>query len=234
VPWLNDEVLDAFPETRSVASPLPLTVILAHLLAPLRARCQDLSCRGTLMRAASARGRAGIEELSSQVVAMFNSRKGPRKVFSRGLAFDVEPICEEALDSNWAPGELSVARELGAILNLPDGNLAFTQVILPTFTGACLSLQIEGTSLRDAATCGDWLAGTRGLLLDSDPNADGPPRPRRADRKGGIQVGRLRDDPGGRGVHLWATSDEIVFGGAGNALSILRALLQRGYLEAPT
>jgi aspartate-semialdehyde dehydrogenase len=38
-------------------------------------------------------------------------------------------------------------------------------------------------------------------------------------------VGRIRDDPGGQGVHLWATTDAIAFGVAANVVAVLGALV---------
>lgn len=224
---VNPELLESFRSSRMVGSPLPLTVILSTLLAPLSARIAGIRVRGALLRSASIRGRDGSEEFSRQVVSLFNSKKAPQKIFPQGLAFDVEAACEEPGISGWSESELLVSSQTEHVLGLGLGNIALTNMIIPIFTGLGLSLQIRGDEPIDSVAFRRLLSESRSIHLVEGHAQREQPRPRRFDRIRGIQVGRLRDDPQGDGVHLWAVSDETVFGAAENAVGILGEILRR-------
>jgi len=50
------------------------------------------SVEATVLLPASHWGPPGVEELSRQVVSLFNSQPPPRRVFEHGLAFDLMPL----------------------------------------------------------------------------------------------------------------------------------------------
>jgi aspartate-semialdehyde dehydrogenase len=227
---VNPEMLERFDVVRAIASPDPLAVVLATLLAPVARSVVGLRCTCTVLHPASIRGRAGIEELSSQVVSIFNSRKPSRKVFPQGLAFDVEPACDEPLPDGWTAMEAQVIAQLGRILGEDAPHFAITRAIVPCFTGSSLSLHLTSPEPFDVETFLDWIQEAPSIHLAPTAMLRDQPRPRRSDRGGGIQVGRLRNDPDGDGIHLWATTDELVFGAAGNAIAIVAGLQTTGRL----
>jgi aspartate-semialdehyde dehydrogenase len=199
---------------------------LAHLLGPLRAHAGDLRCRGMVMHSAALRGRGGVEELSNQVVSLFNSRTPQRKVFEHGLAFDLEPLVGQPGDSGWSDHELRISGQAATLLGLAPDRLVLSAMIGPWFNGIAFSLQLETDSGLDAARVASIFEAAPSLALASGVSADELPRPRRVDGSPQLQVGRLRDDPSGGSVHLWAVADELRFGAAGNAVSLLAALLE--------
>jgi aspartate-semialdehyde dehydrogenase len=229
VPAVNRMQLQDFREHQAVASPRPEVVGLATLLGPLRAHAGDLRCRGTVMHSAASRGRAGIEELSNQVVSLFNSRTPQRKVFPAGLAFDLEPAIGEPTGSGWTPHELHCALGAAALLGLPPERLAVSALVGPWFNGLCYSLFLETDTGLDAERLERIYEAAPGMQLGGGAQGREIPRPRAADGSTLLQLGRLRDDPGG-GVHLWAVADELRFGAAGNAVALLGALVEDGLL----
>ncbi len=225
VPHANRMELQDFREHQAVASPRPEVVALVTLLAPLRAHAGDLRCRGTVMHSAAVAGRGGVEELSNQVVSLFNSRTPQRVVFAEGLAFDIEPLIGEAGPSGWSDHELRSSAQAAGLLRLPPERFALTSIIGPWFNGVCFALQIETDTGLDAERVGQLLGSAPGVELLAGA-ASKLPRPRGADGHTALQVGRLRDDPSGGAVHLWAAADELRFGAAGNAVSLLGALIE--------
>jgi aspartate-semialdehyde dehydrogenase len=220
--------LEGFREHQAVASPRPEVVGLASLLAPVRAHAADLRCRGTVMHSAAGAGRAGIEELSNQVVSLFNSRTPQRTVFPEGLAFDLEPAIGVPGQDGWTGHEDRCARQLAALLRVPPERFAFTTLMGPWFNGICFSLLLETDAGLDAAQLERIYEAAPAVALAT--GSDPLPRPRRADGMAQIQLGRLRDDPGGGAVHLWAVADELRFGAAGNAVALLAALIEDGLI----
>jgi len=223
---VNRSELQAFPEILTVGSPRPEVVALCTLLAPIRAQVGGLTCRGTVLHSASLRGRAGIEELSKQVVSLFNSRTPERLVFPQGLAFDVEPLVGEAGPSGWAWHEDRCAMQSAAILGLQPSQLALNAIIAPWFNGLCLSLHLVADRPLRAGELTGMLRAAPGIDLSESFALADLPRPRGADGKLSLQVGRLRDDPAGYGAHVWAVADELRCCAAGNAVGILAALLE--------
>ncbi|MEC7949150.1 MAG: hypothetical protein VX265_16390, partial [Myxococcota bacterium] len=90
VPAAGIDGLGEFADAGAIVSPSPSAVLLSSILRPLRA-LGATGAHGTLMLSAGLAGRDGVDELSRQVVAMFNQGEAPRKVFPTGLAFDVLP-----------------------------------------------------------------------------------------------------------------------------------------------
>jgi aspartate-semialdehyde dehydrogenase len=88
VPSVGLRPVADFPDTRVMCSPSAPAVVLSTVLSQLANR-GAVSVRGTVMLSASSAGKAGAEELSGQVVSLFNGKTPPRAVFSNGLAFDV-------------------------------------------------------------------------------------------------------------------------------------------------
>jgi aspartate-semialdehyde dehydrogenase len=226
VPAVNRLDLAGFYEHQAVASPRPDVVGLAHLLGPLRAQAGDLRCRGMVMHSAALRGRAGVEELSNQVVSLFNSRTPQRTTFVHGLAFDLEPMVGALGATGWSDHELRIAGQASTLLRLAPDRLVVAAMIGPWFNGVTFSLQIETDSGLDAAQVAAIYEATPSVALCAGGAPGDLPRPRGVDGSTLMQVGRLRDDPSGGSVHLWAVADELRFGAAGNAVSLLAALIQ--------
>jgi aspartate-semialdehyde dehydrogenase len=200
-------------------------VALGTLLAPLLAGGGSLKARGMLWHSASAFGRQGVEELSNQVVSLFNSRSPARKVFPQGLAFDVVPALGEPGPEGWTADERRCAEETAALLGLPAAHVVLGSAVGPWFNGLCLALAVEPEPALGAEACRQRLAGATGIAL-AGVSARDLPHPRGVDGSTALSVGRLRDDPDGRTVHLWAVADELRFGAAGNAVAILAALIE--------
>ena len=226
VPCANRIDLQGFREHQAVASPRPDVVGLATLLSPLMAQAGDLRCRGTILHSAASAGRAGIEELSNQVVSLFNSRTPQRKVFERGLAFDLEPTVGTVKSSGWTDHELRCGLQVADVLGLEADRVAITSETGPWFNGICFALQIETDAGLDAAQVEEILAKSPNIRSSLSGGEFETPSPRSADGIPALLVGRVRNDPSGGIIHLWAAADELRFGAAGNALALLTALLE--------
>ncbi len=225
VPAVGPGDLDRFTETRMASSPSAPALVLATVLGPLLG-LGVAACRGTVLVSAGLAGRAGVEELSSQVVALFNGQTPPRAVFPTGLAFDlVGQLGGGAAESGWTETELRVAAEVAAATGLAGRRLAVGLAMVPLFGGlaAALHLDFEGPVELEAVRAA-LDAGERLRLGDPVPG------PRRLVGKADVYVGRLREDPLGEGVHLWAAADNLRAGASANAVGIAALLLDEGRL----
>jgi aspartate-semialdehyde dehydrogenase len=223
VPSISEEPLEAFAETRLIASPSAPAVALAAILGPLMTLGAD-AVRGTVMLSASIAGRGGIEELGKQVLALYSSTEPPRSVFPSGLAFDLISQVGEVQDG-WTTTERRIALEVSALTHLPPQCIGLTVAMVPLFAGVALSLYVQIDPLPGEDELRHFLSESAMLRL-----GDPVPGPRRLVGRPDIHVGRIRPDPLGSGIHLWAAMDNIRAGAVENTLQIARLLWREGML----
>jgi len=204
---------ERFQDRRVACSPSAPTVLAAAVLRPLTA-LGLVRAQVTALLPAGAVGRAGAEELSRQVVSLFNSVDPPRAVFPDGLAFDVVSALGTPVD-DWTGAERRVSVELAALLRVPPQRLPVTLVLVPTFAGLSMSIHAQLTGERGAGQVRAALAALPTVSL-----ADPVTSPKEAVGTTVAHVGRVRDDPGGLGVHLWAAADNLRFCASANVVAI--------------
>ena len=223
VPQVSVEPIADFPDTRVMCSPSAPAVILSTVLGPLAAR-GAISSRGTVLLSASTAGKAGAEELSAQVVSLFNSKTPPRTVFPSGLAFDIHGQLGDVVEG-WTTTERRIALEVADVLNWTPEQALMSVALVPVFGGITANLTIE----FDHAVNVDDIR----QLLDEAPGlrvGDPVPGPRRVAGDSAIYVGRMRVDPDPHRLHLWLSADNLRVGATANALAIALALWGEGYL----
>jgi len=223
LPWVNPEILAELPPEGVVSLPGPTAQLLAAILGPLRRAGVVADVDATVLLPASAWGRAGIEELSAQVIALFNQGTPPRKVFHDGFAFDLLPQVGATDDSGWTVAEQRAVAEVQALTGTP-GPLRATIVGVPVFSGISATLHLRTPQHLDL-TLIERILSDGGATLPKAAGARYLPRPRRVDGKPFVQVGRLRQDPAGDGIHLWAALDNVR-GAAAAAVATVGALLK--------
>ncbi len=223
VPSVSIGSLADFPDSRIACSPSGPAGLISSVLAPLAAKGAN-ACPGTATMSAGLAGKAGIRELSEQVIALFNQKDPPREVFPTGLAFDVHAQIGED-DNGWTGVERRLALEIASVIGWTPDRLGLTAVLMPVFTGIAVSLVVEFDHHPN-------LEGVR-ETLEQQPlirMADALPGPRRVAGESPIFVGRLRADAVGEAVHLWAVCDNLRCAASGNALAIAHALWSDGHL----
>ncbi len=204
IPWINPQHLEERPPI--VRIPSSAAILLASLLGPVARAGLSGEVDATMLVPASAWGRDGIDELSRQVTALFNSATPPRKVFPGGLAFDLAPVVGTLGPDGWTDREREVASEAAAV-SAWEGDVRVTLIGVPVFSG--LSVQLRWTPSRQAPReLIDQILVDGGVRRPEGEGARRVPRPRRLDGQPFAQFDRVRVDSAG-GVHLWAVSDNL-------------------------
>lgn len=223
LPGVQEALPDGVAEKGAVRCPSAPGWLLARVLAPLVPRGL-VSCSGTVNVAACSRGRAGMEELSGQVVATLNHQDPPRRVFPDGLAFDTLP--EDVPEDEWSGAERVAAEEAGVLAGIDPARVAVQIATQPLFSGLSAGLHLRGV---DVAAVEDAFGAVPELHAAT---RTGRLRPRAVTGKAGVWYGRLRADPAGEGVHLWVVADNLG-GPAGQVpLRTLRWVLAAGLVGA--
>lgn len=192
-----------------VAAPTAPGLALALVLAPIARALGVVRAVATLLSSASTAGRAGVETLSSESIALFNQQELPElSAFAHPVAFD----CVPGHGADEGAGETASERALESALHRllgADLRLAITMLRVPTFAGDGATLALETRSEASVETLKSLLAKAPGLELDEsgDPRA---PSTRAATGRDVVLVGRVRRDPSSeRGALLWIAADGV-------------------------
>jgi aspartate-semialdehyde dehydrogenase len=212
-----------FPDTGVMCSPSAPAVVLSTVLSQLANR-GAVSVRGTVLMSASSAGKAGAEELSGQVVSLFNGQTPPRNVFSNGLAFDLMSQMGDVIEG-WTTVERRVAVEVADVLGWQPEQALMSVVLAPMFAGVAADLVVEFDHSIDLDAVRELLVQTPGVRV-----GDPVPGPRRVAGDSSIYVGRIRLDPDTSRLHLWTVADNLRVGASANALAIATGLWTEGYL----
>jgi aspartate-semialdehyde dehydrogenase len=181
-------------------------------------------------QAVSGSGVAGVKELAAQVRAAADHLE---ELALDGSAVElpapetyVKPIAFNALayagnlvedGSGETDEEQKLRNESRRILNLPDLPVAGTCVRVPVFTGHSVAIHAEFDEAITPEQAREALADAPGVTLEDVPT------PLEAAGKDGTFVGRIRQDqsvPDGKGLVLFAVSDNLRKGAALNAIQI--------------
>ncbi|MEN0066288.1 MAG: Asd/ArgC dimerization domain-containing protein [Myxococcota bacterium] len=206
VPWINPERLadDALVWQIPQAS----ATLVASLLGPLARAGIRGPATIQLLVPASVSGRAAIEELSQQVLALFNSAPPPRKVFPTGLAFDLIPAWGNPTEEGPTVHEQRTVEQVGLLLGaLEMGPIEVMAVQVPIFSGLSASVTLHPTT-RVPAELASRILSDGGVVVSESAAAAQWPRPRKVEGAPFAHVARIRTTDNGA-LQLWATMDNL-------------------------
>ncbi|MDQ1587082.1 MAG: aspartate-semialdehyde dehydrogenase, partial [Microbacteriaceae bacterium] len=139
--------------------------------------------------------------------------------YVRPIAFDVIPLAGSIVDDglNETDEEKKLRNESRKILGLPELLVSGTCVRVPVFTGHSLSINAEFARAISPERASELLQDAPGVVLTDVPT------PLEAAGQDPSYVGRIRQDegvPGGRGLALFISNDNLRKGAALNAVQI--------------
>ncbi|OZE29629.1 aspartate-semialdehyde dehydrogenase [Rhodococcus sp. 05-2254-5] len=186
-------------------------------------------------QAVSGSGLAGVDELATQARAVIDDVEklvhdgssvdfpAPNK-YVAPIAFNVLPLAGALVDdgSGETDEDQKLRNESRKILGLPDLLVSGTCVRVPVFTGHSLSINAEFALPLSVERARELLASAPGVSLVDVPT------PLEAAGKDDSLVGRIRQDPGvpgGRGLALFVSGDNLRKGAALNTIQIAELLV---------
>lgn len=193
-----------------------------RVLAPLAQAFGLRRVVGTSLEPVSGGGRAGIESLSAETVALFNQQPVEEpSIFGHPIAFDCVPGVGADDAGGAAAAEDAIAAALRRLLG-PELGVAVTRVRMPTFVGDGAALAVETAEPASPEAAAEALRKAEDVAL-----RDGPGALSTRSSAGGeaVLVGRLRSDPSrAGGLLLWLAADGLRLAAA-NAVRIAEARL---------
>lgn len=214
-----------------IANPNCTTMAAMPVLRPLHEQASLVKLIVSSYQAVSGSGLAGVNELDGQVregvkqdIAELThdghavSLPEPKK-YVAPIAFNVVPFAGAlaADDSLETDEEQKLRNESRKILGIPELLVSGTCVRVPVFTGHSLSINAEFAKSISVADAIDLLKNAPGVELVDVPT------PLQAAGADPSFVGRIRQDqsvPGGKGLVLFVSNDNLRKGAALNAVQI--------------
>jgi aspartate-semialdehyde dehydrogenase len=219
---------------RIIANPNCTTMAAMPVLKPLHDEAGLLRIVVSTYQAVSGAGLGGVDELDTQVRKVADTAAGlthdgnavafPDPVkFARPIAFNVLPLAGSIVDDGEfeTDEEKKLRNESRKILAIANLLVSGTCVRVPVFTGHSLSINAEFERPLSVARATEVLRAAPGVELSDIPT------PLQATGRDPSYVGRLRQDPGvpgGRGLALFVSSDNLRKGAALNAIQIAELL----------
>lgn len=217
-----------------IANPNCTTMAAMPVLKPLHDEAGLTRLIVSSYQAVSGTGLAGVEELATQARAVIDGVEElvhdggaltyPAPVnYVAPIAFNVVPLAGSLVDdgSGETDEDQKLRNESRKILGIPDLLVSGTCVRVPVFTGHSLSINAEFARPISAARAREVLADAAGVKLVDVPT------PLAAAGADDSLVGRIRQDegvPGGRGLALFVSGDNLRKGAALNTIQIAELL----------
>lgn len=226
VPEVNPAAVGDHVGRGIIASPDPLVIAAAVVLAPLRDAAGLRQVVLSSFEPASGAGRGGIETLQKQTFELMQGRDAEAGSFPRRLAFNLVPHLGELLAGGWSKDEAVAATALRRILDLPDLPISVTRVRAAHFYGLGVSLHADLHEALPLEEVRSTLRGAPGLLLRDDEDPAEYPTPADVVGEDATFVGRVRCDEDAACVDAWVGLDNLRKGAAVNAVQIAEILVR--------
>jgi aspartate-semialdehyde dehydrogenase len=210
-----------------LASPVDATLAWLPVLRALASERAPVAGQATVLEAASASGRTGIEMLTAESLALFNQQDLPDPVDGYvPLAFDLHPNGGEG-DAR----EVALQAALHRLLPVAP-TVATRWVRVPVFVGQATSLRLVWEGPVDVAGIAELLAKAPGVEMWE--GAGEGANLRAASGRDVTLVGRPVPDPSDpRAVRLWIVADVLRLVAANAVAIAVGALETRGILDGP-
>jgi aspartate-semialdehyde dehydrogenase len=208
-----------------VANPHPATIILAHLLAALRAGFGVAKAVSVVLEPVSAYAEEGIQELAEQSYALLGSSAMSKKVFPDQVAFNLLPKVGRQEKNGFSALENRVTAEVRRVLAPEEPPLSLSIILAPVFHTYSIMTHVELGREATAAEVEGCLK-TKEIFRPAAAGETGVVSPATVAGKDRIHVGPVRKDTAiPKGFWIWAIADNLTVGSALNAYGIARALV---------
>ncbi len=226
---VNPAALDRIGARGLVALPGSASVALATALAPLEALAGLERVDVATYHAVSGAGRAGIDGLAADTIALLSGKSPRKRPFGEQIAFNVLPIVGEPDEQVISDEERRLADETRRLLGAPGLAINVTAVRVPVFFGHGLAVHLQLARPFGLADAIEALKHGPGLRwIDSTAGEAGPTPATTALQPDHVEVGRVRIDVSrDRSLNFWVVADNVRKCAAHNAVSVAQILVNK-------
>ncbi len=213
-------------KTRIIANPNCSTIQLMPILDCIHKAAKIKRVVISTYQSVSGAGKAALDELWSQTLAIFNQQEIEYEAFQHQIAFNCIPQIDVIMESGYTKEEFKIINETRKILGIPDLRITATAVRVPVFYGHAESVNVETEKSLYPDEVIKLLTGTSGITCY--PNHSEYPMQLDAAGTDEIHIGRIRKDESvPHGLDFWVVADNVRKGAALNAIQIVEKLIER-------
>lgn len=225
VPEVNPQDVEQFRRRNIIANPNCSTIQMVVVLKPIHDLARVKRVVVSTYQSTAGAGQKAMNELSDQVLALFNQKDVVKKVFPHQIAFNCIPHIDLFLDNGYTKEEMKMIQETRKIMGDPTLRVTATAVRVPVFCGHSESVNVETERKLSAKEVREILSRAPGVVVRDNPAKNEYPLALDATGKDEVFVGRIREDETiPNGIHLWIVADNLRKGAALNAVQIAEIL----------
>ncbi len=227
VPEVNPKA--AFDHKGIIANPNCSTIQMVVVLKPLHDAATIKRVVVSTYQAVSGAGKAAIDELNDQSVAIVKGESYPPKVFPKQIAFNCLPQIPQSnafVDNFYTSEEMKMVNETKKIMMDDSILVTATTVRVPVITGHSESVNVETAKKLSRNEAIEILSKAPGVTVLDDPANQVYPLATDAAGKDDTFVGRIREDISHpSALDMWVVSDNLRKGAALNTVQIAELFL---------
>ena len=219
VPQVNPNDMKNIPKN-IIANPNCSTAQLVIVLKPLHDLFKIKRVVVSTYQSTSGAGKAPMDEMVEQTMAIINSKKVSSENFTKQIAFNAIPHIDAFAEDGYTKEELKMTHETKKILD-DKIELTATCVRIPVKVSHAESVNIEFEKPFTLKKITETLNNSPGCkVFDKRENA-GYITPIDAEGKNETFISRIREDNSkNNSLNLWIVSDNLLRGAALNAVEI--------------
>ena len=219
VPQVNPNDMKNIPKN-IIANPNCSTAQLVIVLKPLHDLFKIKRVVVSTYQSTSGAGKAPMDEMVEQTMAVINRKKVSSENFTKQIAFNAIPHIDTFAEDGYTKEELKMTRETKKILD-DKIELTATCVRIPVKVSHAESVNIEFEKSFNLKKISETLNNSPGCkVYDKRENA-GYITPVDAEGKNETFISRIREDNSkNNSLNLWIVSDNLLRGAALNAVEI--------------
>jgi len=227
VPQVNTNDMKNIPKN-IIANPNCSTAQLVIVLKPLHDLFKIKRVVVSTYQSTSGAGKAPMDEMVEQTMAIMNSKKVSSENFTKQIAFNAIPHIDAFAEDGYTKEELKMTLETKKILD-DKIELTATCVRIPVKVSHAESVNIEFEKPFTLKKITETLNNSPGCkVFDKRENA-GYITPVDAEGKNETFISRIREDNSkNNSLNLWIVSDNLLRGAALNAVEIAETYFRMG------
>ncbi|GKX54044.1 aspartate-semialdehyde dehydrogenase [Leminorella grimontii] len=223
VPGVNNHALSEYRNRNIIAVASSLTGQLLTAVKPLSESAGIARLQATVMLAASAHGKAAVEELAGQSARLLNGLPIEEGIFNRQLAFNLLPLLPDAEGS--VLEERRLVDETRKVLQDDTLPVSASCIQSPVFYGSAQIVHFEGMREMSPEEAVQALENADDVQVSEE--GDYPTQVGDATGNPHLSIGCLRSDYGQpERLQFWSVADNVRFGGALMAVKTAESLIQ--------
>lgn len=222
VPEVNFDAIK--PSDKIIANPNCSTIQLMPVLNAIHKAAGIERVVVSTYQSVSGAGKAALDELWGQTIAVCNQAKIETECFQHQIAFNLIPQIDVILEDGYTKEEYKIINESRKILGIPDLRITATAVRVPVFHSHSESVNVE----TKGELSPEKLREILGKMPEISLYEEDYPMPLGVAGDDAIHVGRIRRDRSvTHGLDFWVVADNVRKGAALNAVQIIEKLIDR-------